>query len=577
MRLIKSILAIFFSCVITSVYANTSSISEQLQALDELRLKDRIVFSDRLASLKNSLIDEPIEQDDKHKLALLSAWDLVSKGDFNQALKLAEEIEQQASEQLAIRATSLIVNIHTLSFKYTDAFASVEKLINYASSVNDEQLYYQIMGPVILLYSKIERYKQIQQLIGNGLTLTRNKTLRCRLESLGLPSLYHSTSFSIYQEKFNEVNLLCELAAEAMFNLLNIRNHMFYLVEQQQAATALTFYQQYYPQVEQIDYPILTAGFNVAAAKALLQQGQLIAANKLARQAEQILPNDRNDPAVLSTYQVLTLIAQAERNFENLLRYSEKRRDTELAIATEKASQQLAYQLVSSKAQLKEQRIQLLDKDNALLTLERNLYQQQADNRYLLLLLISSLSLVLVALTYRGMTRSKRYRKMAEFDQLTGISNRHHFFQQAKIATHYCQQNQRPLSVILFDLDHFKQINDTCGHAIGDWALQQVVATCRNFMRNSDIFGRLGGEEFAIVLPDCTAYKAEMLAEICREAIAAIETSQLPSGLTLSASFGISEAAQSGYDINVLLDIADKALYHVKRNGRNQVYVSKKQ
>ncbi|MFN3901551.1 MAG: diguanylate cyclase [Alishewanella aestuarii] len=347
---------------------------------------------------------------------------------------------------------------------------------------------------------------------------------------------------------------------------------MFYLLEQQQAAAALAFYQQYYSQVEQINYPILTAGFNAAAAEALLQQGELAAASELAQRAEQSLPGDRNDPAVLSTYRVLTLLAQAERNFDNLLRYSEKRRDTELAIAREKASQQLAYQLASGEARLKEQRIQLLDKDNELLTLERNLYQQQAENRYLLLLLIGSLSLILGLLTYRGLTRSKRYRKMAEFDQLTGISNRYHFTEQAQREIAHCIRAQRPVALILFDLDHFKQINDRFGHAAGDWTLQQVVLSCRNFIRHSDIFGRIGGEEFVILLTDCTAEQAVMLADICRTALADIDTSGYQPKFKVTASFGISDSEQAGYDLSALLAAADAAMYQAKQQGRNQVY-----
>ena len=572
MALAKAILSALFSLVVLSVQANVDSISEQLRELDELRLKNRAEFTDRLASLKASTNDQQISEHDKHKLSLLSAWDLARKGDFNQALQLAEEIEQRADRQLAIRASSLIVNIHTLSFKYIDAFAGVEKLLSYAVSINDEHLYYQTIGQVILLYSKIERYEQIQQLISHGLKITRDTTLRCRLQALGLQSLYHSVPFNEYQQTFNETSELCEATTEAMFNLLIIRNHMFYLLEQQQAAAALAFYQQYYSQVEQINYPILTAGFNAAAAEALLQQGELAAASELAQRAEQSLPGDRNDPAVLSTYRVLTLLAQAERNFDNLLRYSEKRRDTELAIAREKASQQLAYQLASGEARLKEQRIQLLDKDNELLTLERNLYQQQAENRYLMLLLIGSLSLILGLLTYRGLTRSKRYRKMAEFDQLTGISNRYHFTEQAQREIAHCIRAKRPVALILFDLDHFKNINDRFGHAAGDWTLRQVVLSCRNFIRHSDIFGRIGGEEFVVLLTDCTAEQASMLAEICRTALADIDTSGYQQQFKVTASFGVADSNQAGYDLSALLAAADAAMYQAKQQGRNQVY-----
>ena len=552
--------------------APAQSISEQLSTLDELRLKDFAEFRRTLAELADTLKPEALNPTEQQYLNLLKAYDLTARGDFSTALDMLEQTELRPDSHLSLRMTGLKVNIYALSFRYTDAFINIEQLLNALPALNNANEYYQLVGQIIVLFNNIERYDLSKQLVQRGLNLTDSSSLVCRLNSFGLQGDYFTSNFDIYATKFSETLTKCELANEVIFSLLIIRNHMFYLLEQQQAAAALAFYQQYYSQVEQINYPILTAGFNAAAAEALLQQGELAAASELAQRAEQSLPGDRNDPAVLSTYRVLTLLAQAERNFDNLLRYSEKRRDTELAIAREKASQQLAYQLASGEARLKEQRIQLLDKDNELLTLERNLYQQQAENRYLMLLLIGSLSLILGLLTYRGLTRSKRYRKMAEFDQLTGISNRYHFTEQAQREITHCIRAQRPVALILFDLDHFKQINDRFGHAAGDWTLQQVVLSCRNFIRHSDIFGRIGGEEFVILLTDCTAEQASMLAEICRTALADIDTSGYQQQFKVTASFGGADSNQAGYDLSALLAAADAAMYQAKQQGRNQVY-----
>ncbi len=552
--------------------APAQSISEQLSTLDELRLKDFAEFRRTLAELADTLKPEALNPTEQQYLNLLKAYDLTARGDFSTALDMLEQTELRPDSHLSLRMTGLKVNIYALSFRYTDAFINIEQLLNALPALNNANEYYQLVGQIIVLFNNIERYDISKQLIERGQNLTNAYNFTCRLQALKLQGEYHTTNFDNYSKNFNEVLSRCERDNETIFSLLIIRNHMFYLLEQQQAAAALAFYQQYYSQVEQINYPILTAGFNAAAAEALLQQGELAAASELAQRAEQSLPGDRNDPAVLSTYRVLTLLAQAERNFDNLLRYSEKRRDTELAIAREKASQQLAYQLASGEARLKEQRIQLLDKDNELLTLERNLYQQQAENRYLMLLLIGSLSLILGLLTYRGLTRSKRYRKMAEFDQLTGISNRYHFTEQAQREIAHCIRAQRPVALILFDLDHFKQINDRFGHAAGDWTLQQVVLSCRNFIRHSDIFGRIGGEEFVILLTDCTAEQAVMLADICRTALADIDTSGYQPKFKVTASFGISDSQQAGYDLSALLAAADAAMYQAKQQGRNQVY-----
>ncbi|WP_205620343.1 sensor domain-containing diguanylate cyclase [Arsukibacterium perlucidum] len=550
------------------------TVTENLKKLDELRLKDSVQFSYALQAVKAELDTHYLTATEQQYLDLLIAYDLTTRGDFNTALDILESIDFKDNSLITLRVIGLKVNIHILSYHYLEAFLNVEQLLTALPTLTNDLDYYQVIGQVILLFNNIERYDLTQQLVERGLSLSKNESLSCRLMALGLQGTYNTAGFDTYITKFNEANTLCEQTAESVFQLLIIRNHLFYLLEQQQYHTVLQLYHQHLPQVQDTRYPILSAGFNAAAAEALLHSDQLQQAVTLAAEAERILPTDRNDPAVLVTYRVLYLLAKQQGDFQQLLQYADKLRQTEVAIAEEKASQQLAYQMASSEARLQARHIALLDKDNELLSLERNLYQQQAQNRNLMLYLLISLTLMLAVLAYRGIKGSRRFRRMAEYDQLTGISNRYHFNQQATLAISYCQKNQKPLAAILFDLDYFKSINDKFGHAAGDWALKQVVKTCRHFMRNSDIFGRIGGEEFAIVLPDCVLSKAEMLAEICREALETIDTEQYDHQITITASFGISDVSQSGYDLTELLADADKALYKAKRNGRNQVYSS---
>nr|WP_245217497.1 GGDEF domain-containing protein [Rheinheimera maricola] len=186
-------------------------------------------------------------------------------------------------------------------------------------------------------------------------------------------------------------------------------------------------------------------------------------------------------------------------------------------------------------------------------------------------MLLFSVLTIASFIAYRAVTGRRRFKKIAEYDQLTGISNRYHFNNQAKIALDYCESNAKPVALILFDLDFFKSINDTYGHAAGDWTLQAVVKTCRNFMRNNDVFGRIGGEEFAVVLPGCQVDKAVLLAEICRDAIATIDTSESGYIFPLSASFGVSSSDTSGYQLKQLLADADNAMYQSKQAGRDRV------
>jgi diguanylate cyclase (GGDEF)-like protein len=127
---------------------------------------------------------------------------------------------------------------------------------------------------------------------------------------------------------------------------------------------------------------------------------------------------------------------------------------------------------------------------------------------------------------------------------------------------------------VLLDMDHFKKINDSFGHATGDWVLKTVCDTVKAQLRKTDLLGRLGGEEFAICLPQFAEEEVGALAERCRVAIAAIDTT--PSGFSfkITASLGIATRCGGGpLNFEETLAAADKALYFSKNEGRNRVTV----
>ena len=140
-------------------------------------------------------------------------------------------------------------------------------------------------------------------------------------------------------------------------------------------------------------------------------------------------------------------------------------------------------------------------------------------------------------------------------------------------ALKYCQNSQQELSLIMFDLDHFKKINDNFGHMCGDWALKETIRVCKKIGRKNDIFARLGGEEFCILLPSCNIEAAVLRAEACRAAIENTITEDSGNDFTITASFGVTDVKRSGFDLEKLLADADFATYDSKHSGRNRVTV----
>lgn len=155
----------------------------------------------------------------------------------------------------------------------------------------------------------------------------------------------------------------------------------------------------------------------------------------------------------------------------------------------------------------------------------------------------------------------------ARTDDLTGISNRRDFSEKAVDALAVCRESARPFSLIMFDLDDFKKVNDDHGHLIGDQVLNKTSLLLQGNVRTEDLFARWGGEEFLLALPGAPGHRACLLAEKLRQVIS---SASYPLGLNLTASFGVAQA-QNGEAFADLLDRVDQAMYNAKRNGKNQV------
>jgi len=159
----------------------------------------------------------------------------------------------------------------------------------------------------------------------------------------------------------------------------------------------------------------------------------------------------------------------------------------------------------------------------------------------------------------------------AQTDELTGLKNRRAFFQQAEQTYEHCKRNRLPLSVLMLDIDHFKYINDSYGHQAGDQVLRQIGAVICESIRDIDICGRLGGEEFALLLTNTPIEVAQARAEALRQAIARLPCEHVE-GIT--ASFGVAAMNAIDQDVHMLLNDADKALFRAKAQGRNQTAVA---
>lgn len=166
--------------------------------------------------------------------------------------------------------------------------------------------------------------------------------------------------------------------------------------------------------------------------------------------------------------------------------------------------------------------------------------------------------------------------RQAHIDYLTGVNNRRHFMELAELELNRAIRYDSPLSIFMMDIDYFKKINDSHGHKAGDAVLKKLAEVCCETLREVDRIGRIGGEEFAILLPETGQTEAEEAAERLRKAIANAKV-PLEGGLPLHFTISIGVASLTSRDDNmdVLLNLADEALYEAKEGGRNKVCLAK--
>lgn len=162
----------------------------------------------------------------------------------------------------------------------------------------------------------------------------------------------------------------------------------------------------------------------------------------------------------------------------------------------------------------------------------------------------------------------KNAERLANIDDLTGLYNRRAFYEIGKVLTNNNQRSNDEISMIIMDIDNFKSINDNYGHAAGDAALKQVGKFLLQRLRKSDIFARIGGEEFAMILPKTSLKQSVKIAEGLRRVIEEVPITTENKSFTITASFGVTSGA---YDIETLARQADKAMYQSKDSGRNAV------
>ncbi|MCT8987522.1 GGDEF domain-containing protein [Shewanella phaeophyticola] len=205
------------------------------------------------------------------------------------------------------------------------------------------------------------------------------------------------------------------------------------------------------------------------------------------------------------------------------------------------------------------------DKEQQLQMMKRNEQMQ-----IIIIVLVAIILAIVSVFAYKQLMRKQQFKFLALTDELTKLSNRRDTYAQGQHFLKAAQQSAKPFSIISFDADHFKKVNDNLGHEIGDKVLIKLASICSSMMRETDVVGRVGGEEFLVLLPNIDKTKAIEIANRLIDTIANYDWSQISPHLHQTISAGVASYSNET-ELSPLLLKADKALYSAKAAGRNCV------
>ncbi|MEW9798095.1 sensor domain-containing diguanylate cyclase [Alteromonas sp. CYL-A6] len=544
-------------------------IDAQLAKAQALKSQDPTAFAallDSLASVQNAFSAEQ-----RFRYTYLNGYRLGFSGDPEGAIaQYNQVIEGTRDSTLRVEATTALLNIYALTRNYTEGYLVAARLAALLTTVSNEPYAHALIGSAIF-YNQAVDYNNALDAANRALIATTSPRLACFARNLIVEARFHLNEIG-NGDVFDAAIDACEEANEPVATLLTRIFQARYLNAEGRNDEALAVLQQEAPLLASLSYPRAEADFSAALASVYLSRGQVSEAGEAAQTTIRLSAEMGATQPRVEAFEVLYQVYEQQGNSEQAFAAYKQFAQLEKAYLDASLVTQLAALRAKNNVQAKESQIAILDKQNSLLRTQSQLDKEELQNSRLLIAVLLLLGVIVVGWVLINRRMHNELRIQAQTDKLTGIANRHYFTSVAESTLAHHQKTDQPLAFVIFDLDLFKSINDNHGHLVGDWALKAVVDAIRSVCRQQDVIGRMGGEEFALLLPGCTIGKAHTLADNCRQAIAAIDT--LPSGacFTITASFGVTDTAQCGYVFDELYAKADMALYRSKEEGRNKVF-----
>lgn len=563
--IIGALISPFF---IFSLAAN--EVDLKLSEADALRSQDVTAFRESLSTLsEKSRTFSPAQI---QYFNYLTAYDMSYSGKLIEAVPLYESVYQSASDKsLKLRAKRSILNNYALVRDFPNALQQIPDIVPLLAFAEDKDKHPAILT-IALFYNQLEEFEQSLQYSERVLSQQLSLRDACLAHNLRSESLHNLGRLE--RDTLVKTIEVCEESKESIaLNLAKLWLAQLMLREGGNESAALDSLLAIQAEVESTNYPRLISEFHTTLAESYTANKLFHNASESALKGAELAKGMGYSKPIKTAYYILYQSAKSQgdstRALDAYIQYAE----ADKAYLDEYNVKQMAIHQAKFDNLEKNIEIQLLDKENSLLKAQAALSREEKQNHRLLITLLASTTILVLMWAIINRKLHAALREKAQTDSLTKVANRHYFTELASKALDRMSEQQDVLSFVIFDLDHFKSVNDSYGHPTGDWVLKAVVNAVRKHCRKEDVFGRLGGEEFGLLLPGCNEKKAKEIAESMRNSIRQIDTAESGFTFDISASFGISSTASSKYQFEALYANADEALYGSKKHGRNRVSV----
>lgn len=557
------------TAVVVPARASTSAEVLLVQA-EALRSSNPERFQRTLAEL--GAADQRLTASQRERLEYLRAYARAYGGDYAAAAAMAKQLLRSTDDiAMRFRAGSLVVNSHSATGRFTEALRQLEENMLLFDRIDDPDLRHQGLFVAAQMYSRVGQEELSLEYARKILDGSPSPRARCFAEQISFEASMNLGALPVGDAPIVRVIQQCHAAGEpitaGMVRGLLARKW----ASGGEQARAAAMLRAHLPEIEATGFPRLIGATHSLLAEYLLDAGELASAEAHVQKAFVHRASLTHSPALVAAHRVRYEIARQRGDPVAALVHYRSFAEADKAYLDDVKMRELAFQVMRHETQQKMQQIALLRQKNEMLRLQQRVQNQASQNMGLAVVVLTLLLGGIAYWAYKVKRVHLTLRRFAQTDVLTGISNRHHFTQQARRSLEQCEVGGVPAALIMFDLDRFKAINDTYGHDAGDWALKQVASTCAGLCRRIDRFARVGGEEFAILLHGCEIEAAQRLAEDCRVRLNQIDSRPTGHTFPVTASFGVTSTACSGYSLAALMTHADLGLYRAKREGRNMV------